>query len=73
MTVGLIIAFYNKEFLNGVNNAAVTGNGTKDNGRNNVDNLKNLKILTTKIRIFRTQISAAAAGSNCPQIHCRVI
>ena len=43
MTVGLIIAFYNKEFLNGVNNAAVTGNGAKDNGHNNGDNIKNLK------------------------------
>ena len=43
MTVGLIIAFYNKEFLNGINNATVTENGAKDNGRNNADNLKNLK------------------------------
>ncbi|MDA8158858.1 MAG: MFS transporter [Deltaproteobacteria bacterium] len=43
MTVGLIIAFYNKKFLNGVNNVTVTGNGAKDNGRNNGDNIKNLK------------------------------
>ncbi len=43
MAVGLIIACYNKDFLNGVNNAAGNGNGAKDNGPNNGDNLKNLK------------------------------
>jgi MFS family permease len=43
MTVGLIIAFYNKEFLNGVNNATVTENGAKDKDSGNADNLKNLK------------------------------
>ncbi len=41
MTAGVIIAFYNKKFLNNINN--VIGNGVKDNGSDNAGNLKNLK------------------------------
>ena len=49
MTVGVIIAFYNKQFLNGVNNAGGVLNKERNGNNNNIKNLKNINDEDTNI------------------------